>query len=85
MDYEIDVTYTFQGSRIVTFPEGKTWDDVKDWDVKHDVFRATFKDGTEFEEEMDTDVLSSVDWKRPSSVDIFPTDSGPRLDKMSYG
>jgi hypothetical protein len=84
MQYAISSTYTASGQRCVTFPEGKTWDDVQNWDVKYDVFRATFKDGTRFDEVMDTDILEGLDYRRPASVDIFPADSGPRLDNVSY-
>lgn len=50
-----------------------TWDDVKDWFVKWDTLHVTFKDGAskEFEIDSDLDSLESIDWKRPTLVDIF--------------
>lgn len=57
----------------VDLPEGKTWSDVEDWYVKWDVLFLKFngEDYTEFG--LNSGGMDCIDWKRPTSVSIYPT------------
>ena len=71
--YTISATYSAGTNGTVTFPEGKSWDDVKDWYVKWDTLHVQFKDSTEWEEmPLESGVDDIIDWKRPDSVSVYP-------------
>ena len=55
----------------VEFPEGKTLDDIDTCFVKYGSFRCTFKDGTEFEQDLGDASFESVDWKYPSTTKVY--------------
>ena len=77
---EINTSYYTGATARVTFKDGKTWADVKDWYIKWDTLHVLFKDAQDYEEfalESHTDA-DSTDWKRPISVSIHP-----RLDDGS--
>ena len=71
--YTINTTYSAGTEGTVVFPEGKSWDDVKDWYVKWDTLHVQFKDSPEWQEfSLDSYVDGIIDWKRPDSVSVFP-------------
>jgi hypothetical protein len=76
---EINATYYTGATARVTFKDGKTWKDVKDWYIKWDTLNVLFNDETDWdayplESSSDPD---ATDWKRPISVSIHPyLDSG---------
>lgn len=71
--YTISTTYLAGTEGTVVFPEGKSWDDVKEWYVKWDTLHVQFKDSPEWQEfSLDSHVNGIIDWKRPDSVSVFP-------------
>lgn len=80
--YTISTTYLAGTEGTVVFPEGKSWDDVKDWYVKWDTLHVQFKDSPEWQEfSLDSHANGIIDWKRPDSVSVFPkSDEGTDWD-----
>lgn len=73
--YSISCTLGAFVSSTVEFPEGKTWDDVKDWYVKWDTLHVTFTDDDKWVEfPLNSDSMEAIDWKRPRSVEVNPVD-----------
>ena len=72
--YRIDTTLYTCTRGIVTLPEGKSWADVRDWYVKYDTLYVVFHDGTEADMELNSQTLDVIDWKRPSSVEVYELD-----------
>jgi len=71
--YTITGIYSAATKGTVTFPEGKSWNDVKDWYVKWDTLHVQFKDATEWVDfPMDSGTDEIIDWKRPDSVSVYP-------------
>ena len=71
--YTVSAAYYAGTEGTVVFPEGKSWDDVKDWYVKWDTLHVQFKDSPEWQEfSLDSSVDDVIDWKRPDSVSVFP-------------
>ena len=70
MKVRVETNYTAGGSTEVDLPEGRTWDDVKDFYVKWGVLYITFKDGQEFKEELN-DGVEVYDMKRPAEVTVY--------------
>lgn len=60
----------------VELPEGKAWEDIESWFVKWDSFHFKLKGSGEWHElEMNSDSgMDSVDYKRPSEVQILGVD-----------
>lgn len=74
MKYAISNSYNSTTVGYVKFPEGKTWDDVDDWYVKWDTLNVQFKGEHEWQEfELGSD-SGEIDWKRPNSTSVHPTD-----------
>ena len=76
MKYRINTTFIAEAESAVELPPGKTWDDVQSWYIKWDTLNIVFKDGTEFSEDLNSDSLDAVDWKRPQTVDIYAIEDG---------
>jgi len=55
----------------VELPDGRTWDDVKEWYVKWGELVVTFKDGSTSVIEMLIDEEESVNWKRPILTEVY--------------
>ena len=68
MDFRASGTSSFE------LPEGKFWSDVEDWYVRWDVFYFKI-DGEWLQGELGTDVIDSIDWKRPESTTIYAGES----------
>lgn len=67
----ISAVYSCTGGATVDLSP-HTWADVKEWFVKWDTLHVLFERGTEWVEyELDTDPSEGIDWKRPTSVDIY--------------
>jgi hypothetical protein len=77
----LSVTYHAGGDTTVTLPEGKMWADVREWYIKWDTFYAWFNDDTEFEKELNTNVIDGLDSKRPAGVVVFDN-AGRQLDEL---
>ena len=74
MKYAISNSYNSTTVGYVKFPEGKTWDDVDDWYVKWDTLNVQFKGEHEWQGfELNSD-SGEIDWKRPNSTSVHPTD-----------
>ena len=69
--YKIVSTMSCVVSSEVELPDGRTWDDVKEWYVKWGCLIVTFKDDITSEIDMDVDTEESIDWKRPNSTEVF--------------
>ena len=69
-----------QGS--VTFPEGKTWEDVKDWYVKWDTLYVRFKDSDDYVEFSLNSYADdgATDWKHPLGVTVYGMDADGETD-----
>jgi hypothetical protein len=81
MKYAISACYSAGTVGFVDFPEGKTWDDVRDWYVKWDILHVSFKGTDEWVEfSLDSDNDDTIDWKRPISVSVSPTDENGDAD-----
>ena len=65
-------------------PEGRTWEDVEHWFVKWDSLFLSFRDGTDTEIELNSNTEDVIDWKRPSSVEIYGTDEEGQTDYDRY-
>lgn len=76
MKYRINTTFIAEAESAVELPPGKTWDDVQSWYIKWDTLNIVFKDGTEFSEDLNSDSLDAIDWKRPQTVDIYAIEDG---------
>ena len=74
--YRIDTTLYAATNGTVTFPEGRTWADVEDWYVKWDTLYVAWTDGTEASMELDSETFDVIDWKRPTSVEVYELDEG---------
>jgi hypothetical protein len=72
--YRIDTTLYACTNGTVTFPEGKSWVDVKDWYVKYDTLYVVFRDNTEASMELNSETPGVIDWERPSSVEVYELD-----------
>lgn len=71
--YTICAEYYCNSEGSVTFPEGKSWDDVVDWFIKWDNLHVKFKNEEEWSEfPLNSDSSDSIDWKRPISATIHP-------------
>ena len=62
--------YRAGNSTNVELPEGRQWSDVENWYVKWGVLYVTFKDGEEFEHNMDDDI-DIYTTKRPCSSIVY--------------
>ena len=82
MHIDVNVSYSTQGTTTVEFPDGKTWDDVKNWFVKWDTLYITWKDDTEFSVELCTDWLEGVDAKYPMGVSIINPETFEPFDEQ---
>jgi len=79
--YAVEACYNAGTSSRVTFPEGKSWADVKDWFVKWDTLYVLFEgEQTMRELELNSDGLDAIDWKRPTSVSVYPVDADGDVD-----
>ncbi len=74
MKYQIECSLHAGTTGCVELPEGRTWDDVATWYVKWDTLYATFKDGTQFDHDLNSDTFEVIDWKRPKSVEVYAID-----------
>lgn len=72
--YRIDTTLHACTYGTVTFPEGRTWADVKSWYVKYDTLYVVFSDGKEADMYLSSETLGVIDWKHPSSVEVYELD-----------
>lgn len=71
--YTVSAQYYAGSEGTITFPEGKSWDDVKDWYVKWDILHVKFKDQNEYQSfQLNSEIGMYVDWKRPISATIHP-------------
>ena len=73
MDIEVNVSYSTSGTTTVKLPDGKTWDDVKNWFVECDTLYITWKDDTEFSVALCTYWIQNLDSKYPMGVSITLT------------
>lgn len=71
----VETSYSVCTGELIELPDAYTWDDVKDYWVKYGVFYATFKDGTNFECDMGTDI--EIDYKRPDMVSVYDPKFNP--------
>lgn len=70
--YSIEASYYTGAHAQVTFPEGKSWDDVGDWYVKWDTLHVQWKGAQEYEEfDLNSDNTAGTDWKRPLNVTVL--------------
>ena len=84
--YRIDTTLYASTNGTVTFPKGRTWADVKDWYVKWDTLYVAWTDGTEADLALDSETLEVIDWKRPTSVEVYALDDeGDQTDLVAEG
>ena len=74
MKYAISSSYNATTVGYANFPEGKTWNDVNDWYVKWDTLHVEFKGEPEWHEFELNSGSGEIDWKRPSSTSVHPTD-----------
>lgn len=77
--YRVECTYPEYTWSTVDFPDGKTWDDVKDWYVKWDSLHLWFKGADGFIE-IEMHSSSDREWKRPSTLTIYPVDEEGEAD-----
>jgi hypothetical protein len=67
--------YSYQTDTVFDMPEGKTWDDVKDWYVKWGTLFVTFNDNSTLEVETKSHGdWTDVDLKRPIYSAMYPCD-----------
>lgn len=79
--YTIEASYNTGSHGKVTFPEGKSWDDVSDWYVKWDTLHVQWKGAQENEAfELNSDNTDGTDWKRPLHVTVFGRDAADETD-----
>jgi hypothetical protein len=81
--YAISASYYAGTMGDVTLPDGKTWDDISDWFIKWDTIYIEFEDGTKYKQELNSETLNIVDWKRPINCMAYETDKDgePNWDK----
>lgn len=73
-------TYSFSDDTTVELPEGRSWEeDVTGFHVKWGVLHVTFRDGTQFSKDLNTDLQPELS-KSPDSVEVFSAD-GHLLDE----
>lgn len=72
--YQISATYYAGTSANVKLPENKTWDDVEHFYVRWDVLHIHWKSGEDREYELHSDDLDCIDWKRPTSTEVYRVD-----------
>lgn len=82
MKIVLEVVYQISSHTTIDLPEGKTWDDVAEWDTSWGILRLKFKDGTEREFESDDVSSDSIDWKCPDTVKIFKADEDGDYDYL---
>lgn len=81
MRIAISATYYASTTGIIDLPEGKTWDDVEHWFVKWDTFHYRLKGEKDYREiELCSDPMNIIDWKRPSTVEVYPTLEDDEID-----
>lgn len=73
--FNVRHSYNVTMTEMVELPEGKTTDDIDTCYVKYGTFFCSFKDGTEFEEDIFDSDLGEYDYKRPHTVEIVECDS----------
>lgn len=80
-EFLICATYSAFANTFVTFPEGKTWDDVHDWYIKWGTLNVRFK-GSDTYQEFDLMRANEVDvdWKRPDDVSVHPVKGNGAVD-----
>ena len=80
--YCVSATYSTGAQGFVTFPDGKTWEDVEDWYVKWDTLWVQWSGGPEEYEEfsLNSDTSDSTDWKRPIDVSVYAVDADGDVD-----
>jgi hypothetical protein len=66
----ITTTYTLTTDTTFDLPEGKEWDDVKDYHVKWGTLYLTFNDNTTAEIKTNGATFDDADFKRPDTVTI---------------
>lgn len=71
---EIAVEYAAYCTTPVGLPTGKTWEDVTSYYVKWDVLYVEFKDGSNFEQVLDSDFDTGLQTKRPITTEVFAYD-----------
>ena len=83
---KIEVSYIISDSIDVELPEGKTWEDVKDWYVKNNVLSIMFKGEGNYREiplNIKLDAVT-IDRKYPKSTVAYGVDeSGSLMDILS--
>ena len=79
--YTLQTSLTTSAQGKVTFPEGKTWEDVLDWYVKYDTLYVQFVVGEPYQSfELMSDSSDGTDWKHPLSVSVYPVDEDGDTD-----
>ena len=63
MKVRIEATYETSAVATLDLPEGKTWDDVKEYWIKWGTAVIEFEDGSKLEHELDAP--GETDWKWP--------------------
>lgn len=69
--YTICAEYYCISEGSVTFPEGKSWDDVDDWHIKWDRLYVKFKGEDDYHDfDLESSISLNIDWNRPASASI---------------
>jgi hypothetical protein len=67
----ISASYIMVATGVVDLSP-KAWGDVKDWYIKWDTLHVQFEGEVDWKMiPINSDTEGGVDWKRPSSVDVF--------------
>lgn len=87
MKIAIETTYTGTAYATIDLPEGKSWGDVIDYDVKWGTLFMQFAGEKDFREmgdcgDFDT---TTIDFKRPDSVTILTVDKDGWPDEVLGG
>jgi hypothetical protein len=74
--YWVETTYSAGAQGTVTFPDGKTWEDVESWFIKRDYLHVLFKGENDYRELcLNSDNSPEMtDWKRPNTVTVLASD-----------
>lgn len=68
--FHVTCWYLIASNCCITLPVGKTTDDIAECYIRYGSFRCTFKDGSEWEQDMGDAEIGSIDFKYPREVDI---------------
>ena len=76
LTYKVEAGYHTYVSGYAKFPEGRAWEDVKDWYIKWDTLHVRFADAEDYIElSLNSETDECTDWKRPICSSVWG-DSG---------